>query len=241
MVTHRQQPATAKGTVFLNLEDETGLVNVICAKGVWKRFRTVAARCARAARARRAREAPRRDQPRGRPHHPPPISLAGATDGRVDELRRDVPTEAGPGRTRRRTPAISAGRERSSDIGRRRDRRPGDEWRATEGATGMTVTLGPCISADSHVTEPPGTTSTASIPRIRDRAPRMHHHDEARRRDADRQRQEPRAVLVGRRGGPADRRSAARQRQALRGPLAAAVGIRSPASPTRTPTVSSPK
>jgi error-prone DNA polymerase len=42
VVTHRQQPATAKGTVFLNLEDETGLVNVICAKGVWKRFRTVA-------------------------------------------------------------------------------------------------------------------------------------------------------------------------------------------------------
>jgi error-prone DNA polymerase len=26
----------------LNLEDETGLVNVICSKGVWKRFRTVA-------------------------------------------------------------------------------------------------------------------------------------------------------------------------------------------------------
>ncbi|MGO9874615.1 MAG: error-prone DNA polymerase [Acidimicrobiia bacterium] len=42
VVTHRQQPSTAKGTVFLNLEDETGLVNVICAKGVWKRFRTVA-------------------------------------------------------------------------------------------------------------------------------------------------------------------------------------------------------
>ncbi len=42
VVTHRQQPATAKGTVFLNLEDETGLVNVICTKGVWKRFRTVA-------------------------------------------------------------------------------------------------------------------------------------------------------------------------------------------------------
>jgi len=42
VVTHRQQPATAKGTVFLNLEDETGLVNVICAKGVWKRFRIVA-------------------------------------------------------------------------------------------------------------------------------------------------------------------------------------------------------
>jgi DNA polymerase III alpha subunit len=42
VVTHRQQPATAKGTVFLNLEDETGLMNIICAKGVWKRFRTVA-------------------------------------------------------------------------------------------------------------------------------------------------------------------------------------------------------
>jgi error-prone DNA polymerase len=42
VVTHRQQPATAKGTVFLNLEDETGLVNVICTKGVWKRFRAVA-------------------------------------------------------------------------------------------------------------------------------------------------------------------------------------------------------
>ncbi|HEX5615138.1 MAG TPA: error-prone DNA polymerase [Acidimicrobiia bacterium] len=42
VVTHRQQPATAKGTVFLNLEDETGLVNVICTRGVWKRFRIVA-------------------------------------------------------------------------------------------------------------------------------------------------------------------------------------------------------
>src|SRR5207302_6715234 len=42
VVTHRQQPETAKGTVFINLEDETGLVNVICSKGIWKRFRTVA-------------------------------------------------------------------------------------------------------------------------------------------------------------------------------------------------------
>ena len=70
VVTHRQQPSTAKGTVFLNLEDETGLVNVICAKGVWKRFRTVA-RAPGAARAWRARKAPRRDQPRRRPDHPP--------------------------------------------------------------------------------------------------------------------------------------------------------------------------
>jgi error-prone DNA polymerase len=42
IVTHRQQPETAKGVVFLNLEDETGLVNVICTADVWKRFRTVA-------------------------------------------------------------------------------------------------------------------------------------------------------------------------------------------------------
>jgi error-prone DNA polymerase len=42
VVTHRQQPATAKGTVFLNLEDETGLVNIICTKGIWTRFRVVA-------------------------------------------------------------------------------------------------------------------------------------------------------------------------------------------------------
>ncbi len=42
VVTHRQQPSTAKGVVFLNLEDETGLINVICTPDVWKRFRKVA-------------------------------------------------------------------------------------------------------------------------------------------------------------------------------------------------------
>jgi error-prone DNA polymerase len=42
VVTHRQQPETAKGTIFLNLEDETGLINVICPAGVWKRYRKVA-------------------------------------------------------------------------------------------------------------------------------------------------------------------------------------------------------
>jgi DNA polymerase III alpha subunit len=35
LVTTRQQPATAKGTVFVTLEDETGCVNVI----VWKDLR----------------------------------------------------------------------------------------------------------------------------------------------------------------------------------------------------------
>ncbi len=42
VVTHRQRPATAGGTTFLNLEDETGLVNVICSLGVWVRYRRVA-------------------------------------------------------------------------------------------------------------------------------------------------------------------------------------------------------
>jgi error-prone DNA polymerase len=42
VVTHRQRPATAGGTMFLNLEDETGLVNVVCSKGCWVRHRRVA-------------------------------------------------------------------------------------------------------------------------------------------------------------------------------------------------------
>jgi len=41
-VTHRQQPDTAKGVVFVNLEDETGLLNVICTADVWRRYRKVA-------------------------------------------------------------------------------------------------------------------------------------------------------------------------------------------------------
>jgi error-prone DNA polymerase len=42
VVTHRQRPATAGGTTFLNLEDETGLVNVVVSKGCWLRHRVVA-------------------------------------------------------------------------------------------------------------------------------------------------------------------------------------------------------
>ena len=42
VVTHRQKPATAQGTIFVNLADETGLVNVICSAGVWDRYRAVA-------------------------------------------------------------------------------------------------------------------------------------------------------------------------------------------------------
>ena len=43
VVTHRQRPHTAGGVTFLNLEDETGLVNVVVSKGCWVRYRDVAA------------------------------------------------------------------------------------------------------------------------------------------------------------------------------------------------------
>jgi error-prone DNA polymerase len=42
VVTHRQRPATARGVTFLNLEDETGMVNVIVDEMVWARHRRVA-------------------------------------------------------------------------------------------------------------------------------------------------------------------------------------------------------
>jgi error-prone DNA polymerase len=41
-VTHRQRPATAAGVTFINLEDETGMVNVVCSVGLWARYRTLA-------------------------------------------------------------------------------------------------------------------------------------------------------------------------------------------------------
>ncbi|MDO4791182.1 MAG: error-prone DNA polymerase [Buchananella hordeovulneris] len=44
LVTHRQRPATAAGTVFLALEDETGIVNITCTEGCWQRYKTVARR-----------------------------------------------------------------------------------------------------------------------------------------------------------------------------------------------------
>jgi error-prone DNA polymerase len=43
LVTHRQRPPTARGVVFLSLEDETGIANVICPPSVWDRYRTAAA------------------------------------------------------------------------------------------------------------------------------------------------------------------------------------------------------
>ncbi|HEV7651100.1 MAG TPA: error-prone DNA polymerase [Actinophytocola sp.] len=41
-VTHRQRPATAGGITFLNLEDETGMLNVVCSPGLWTRYRRLA-------------------------------------------------------------------------------------------------------------------------------------------------------------------------------------------------------
>src|SRR5262249_13130926 len=42
IVTHRQRPATAGGITFVNLEDETGMLNVTCTPGLWQRYRRVA-------------------------------------------------------------------------------------------------------------------------------------------------------------------------------------------------------
>lgn len=37
IVTHRQRPETASGVTFISLEDDSGLINVICRKQVWHR------------------------------------------------------------------------------------------------------------------------------------------------------------------------------------------------------------
>jgi error-prone DNA polymerase len=42
IVTHRQRPGTAGGITFINLEDETGMLNVTCSPGLWQRYRKVA-------------------------------------------------------------------------------------------------------------------------------------------------------------------------------------------------------
>lgn len=42
LITHRQRPGTAGGVTFLNLEDESGMLNVVCSPGLWRRYRRVA-------------------------------------------------------------------------------------------------------------------------------------------------------------------------------------------------------
>jgi len=41
LITHRQRPATASGVTFLNIEDETGMLNVVCSQALWARYRVV--------------------------------------------------------------------------------------------------------------------------------------------------------------------------------------------------------
>ncbi len=44
VVTHRQRPATSKGVIFINLEDETGRLNVVVTPETWNRHGNVARR-----------------------------------------------------------------------------------------------------------------------------------------------------------------------------------------------------
>ncbi len=41
LITHRQRPATAVGVTFLNLEDETGMLNIVCSEALWRHYRRV--------------------------------------------------------------------------------------------------------------------------------------------------------------------------------------------------------
>jgi error-prone DNA polymerase len=45
IVTHRQAPPTAGGVVFMTLEDETGMANVMCLPHIWSRYKKVALEC----------------------------------------------------------------------------------------------------------------------------------------------------------------------------------------------------
>ena len=63
IVTHRQRPATAGGVTFLNLEDETGMLNVTCSPGLWQRYRRVARTSPALVVRGRLERSRRRDQP----------------------------------------------------------------------------------------------------------------------------------------------------------------------------------
>ena len=67
MVTHRQRPATASGVIFINLEDETGMINVICSIGLWATYRQDRPGVAVADDPRGGRAGGRGDLDRGRP------------------------------------------------------------------------------------------------------------------------------------------------------------------------------
>lgn len=42
IVTHRQRPHTARGIIFLSLEDETGIVNISCSPDMWNAHKGIA-------------------------------------------------------------------------------------------------------------------------------------------------------------------------------------------------------
>ena len=42
VITHRQRPETAAGVTFISLEDDTGLINVVCSMNLWTRHKKVA-------------------------------------------------------------------------------------------------------------------------------------------------------------------------------------------------------
>ena len=67
-VTHRQRPATAQGVTFINLEDETGMVNVLCSRGVWSAAPQAGTDGVGAADPRSGAERHRRGHRRRRPH-----------------------------------------------------------------------------------------------------------------------------------------------------------------------------
>ena len=112
VVTHRQRPMTAQGTTFLNLEDETGLINVVVSKGCWARFRRV------------AREAPAMTI-RGRleraegvinlvAEHLEPLTLPGSHHPRQPRLPVNVHPSRAAGRVR--VPASPTSRTRRQQI-----------------------------------------------------------------------------------------------------------------------------
>ena len=85
LVTHRQRPGTAAGITFLNLEDETGMLNVVCSQELWRRFGRVGRNAAGHDHPRPGRARRRGDQPGRR--------AAAAADlgppaGRRDAARR---------------------------------------------------------------------------------------------------------------------------------------------------------
>ena len=89
VVTHRQRPMTAQGTTFLNLEDETGLINVVVSKGCWARFRTRRPRGAGDADPRPPGAHRGRDQHRRRTPRPAAgaATAPAATSGSAGELQ----------------------------------------------------------------------------------------------------------------------------------------------------------